>query len=199
MSFNYIKYWENTYQTGGTSGDGSYGVLAAFKAEVINTLCLKHGVQKVIEFGCGDGNQLQLMNYPEYLGLDVASSSIKLCAEKFKEDDSKSFLQYVPGAFVNKGFLQADLVVCLDVLYHITDEEDFKATLQDIFQASTQFVILYTRITDGTDPQVIDTIKDRDIMSYLSQFSDFKIVEIIPQRYKELSSADFIIFRKVSD
>lgn len=197
MSFNYIDYWENTYKTGGNSGQGSYGVLAEFKAEVINWLMKKNNVQRVIEFGCGDGHQLQFMEYPEYLGLDVSPSSVRLCAEKFALDSTKSFMHYLPGAFVNRGFIQADLVVCLDVLYHITDEEDFRATLSDIFASATNLVVLYTRITDGTEKQVVNTIKDRDIMGYLAGYPDFHVEEIIPQRHKELSSADFIILRKI--
>lgn len=44
---------------GGTSGAGSYGVLAEFKAEVINSLLLEHSILTAIEFGCGDGSQLK--------------------------------------------------------------------------------------------------------------------------------------------
>ncbi|WP_253901916.1 hypothetical protein [Brevibacillus sp. HB1.3] len=35
-AFDYQKYWEDNYASGGNSGLGSYGVLALFKAEVIN-------------------------------------------------------------------------------------------------------------------------------------------------------------------
>ncbi|MEC1072088.1 hypothetical protein [Priestia megaterium] len=34
--FSYIDYWEENYSNGGTSGKGSYGVLAQFKGDVIN-------------------------------------------------------------------------------------------------------------------------------------------------------------------
>lgn len=196
MTFNYINFWESNYRDHGTSGAGSYGLLAEFKAEVINALIREFQVKKVLEFGCGDGNQLQYMNYPEYLGLDIAPTAIRLCAEKFSADKTKSFLLYRPGSFYNRGFYQADLCVCLDVLYHITDEPDFQQTLQDIMESSTNLVVLYTKITTGNTPQIVETIRDRDIFQYLSAYPDYELKQIIPQRYPNLSSAEFIILQK---
>ncbi|WP_048031256.1 MULTISPECIES: hypothetical protein [Brevibacillus] len=48
--------WEDNYASGGNSGLGSYGVLALFKAEVINEYIKEQQVKSVIEFGCGDGS-----------------------------------------------------------------------------------------------------------------------------------------------
>lgn len=194
-SFDYIEYWEQTYRSGETSGRGSYGVLAEFKAEIVNELIQREGITSVIEFGCGDGNQLQYMNYGTYLGMDVAASSVRLCASKFACDTSKSFMLYTPGLWINRGFLQADLTICLDVLYHITDEQDFRNTLYDILHASGEWVVLYTRLK-GTGNPGIDTIQDRNLFHYLYDYPEFKVQEIIPQRYPDQSSADFVILRR---
>src|SRR5690348_11631317 len=53
-------YWEQRYLAGGTSGAGSFGRLAQFKAETINAFASRANIQTVIEFGCGDGRQLRL-------------------------------------------------------------------------------------------------------------------------------------------
>ncbi|WP_440115533.1 class I SAM-dependent methyltransferase [Paenibacillus sp. QZ-Y1] len=193
--FDYKGYWEQTYRSGETSGRGSYGVLAEFKAEVVNGLIQRESISSVIEFGCGDGNQLQYMNYGEYLGMDVAASSVRLCASKFANDASKSFMLYTPGLWINRGFLKADLTVCLDVLYHITDETDFRNTLYDILHTSAEWVVLYTRLKENGNPG-IDTIQDRNLFDYLLDYPDFKVQEIIPQRYPDQSSADFVILRR---
>ncbi len=103
---------------------------------------------------------------------------------------------YRPRAFFNRGFLEVELTICLDVLYHITEEDDFLATLHDIFSTGPNVVVLYTRIARGTEPQVVETIKDRDIFRYLAAFPAYYVNEIIPQRHKELSSAAFIILRR---
>ncbi|WP_413374623.1 class I SAM-dependent methyltransferase [Paenibacillus taichungensis] len=193
--FDYKGYWEQTYSSGETSGRGSYGVLAEFKAEVVNGLIQREGISSVIEFGCGDGNQLQYMNYTTYLGVDVAASSVRLCASKFANDTSKSFMLYTPGLWINRGFLQADLTVCLDVLYHITDETDFRNTLYDILHSTSGWVVLYTRLKENGNPGV-STIQDRNIFDYLFDYPEFKVHEIIPQRYPDQSSADFVILRR---
>ena len=69
-------YWESRYAKGGSSGVGSYGRFAEFKAEVLNRFVATHSVQSVIEFGCGDGNQLALASYPWYLGYDVSATAV---------------------------------------------------------------------------------------------------------------------------
>ncbi|WP_427180902.1 hypothetical protein [Paenibacillus sp. TC-CSREp1] len=195
QSFDYIDYWERTYRKGETSGRGSYGVLAEFKAEVVNALIQCEGIRRVIEFGCGDGNQLKYMDYVEYLGMDVASSSVEHCASMYADDPSKSFMVYRPGLWVNRGFLQADLTICLDVLYHITDETDFRQTLHDVLHASTRWVVLYTRLREQGDSGV-RTIQDRNLFHYLFDYPEFKVHEIIRQRYPEQSSADFVILKR---
>jgi SAM-dependent methyltransferase len=198
---DYKDYWHKIYLNGETSGPGSYGELAEFKAEVINEFLEIHEISSVIEFGCGDGNQLSMIQYPKYLGLDVAKSSIDLCFDLFKNDPNKSFLWYQPGYLLNPAlFLKADLVVCLDVLYHIIDDEDFENTLKHIFSCASKHVILYTTI-DVHDKETYAYFKGshgkhRDTMHYLSMFPDFKVEKTIPQKHPDLSSASFIFLTK---
>ncbi len=51
-------------------------------------------MQAVIELGCGDGNQLPLAAYPQYIGLDVSKTAIELCKIRFACDPGKSFFLY---------------------------------------------------------------------------------------------------------
>jgi hypothetical protein len=89
-------YWEAHYSRGGTSGEGSYGKFAEFKAEVLNRFVTENHVRSVIEFGCGDGNQLSYAQYPAYIGLDVSKTAIRQCIHRFRDDTSKSFFWYDP-------------------------------------------------------------------------------------------------------
>lgn len=143
---DYKSYWESRYKGGGDSGWGSYGESEKFKAEFLNRLIDRHNIQSVIDFGCGDGNQLIKINFKKYLGLDVSSSAINICRGRFSDDKSKSFLLYNPTAFLNNGFLTADAVICLDVLYHIVDENEFGKTLNDIFSCGARYIILYSTL-----------------------------------------------------
>src|ERR1700758_4203860 len=84
-------FWESVYRKGGNSGPGSYGRLAEFKAEGLNEFVRTRNIRAVIEFGCGDGAQLKLAKYPEYVGVDVAPSSIARCSALFAQDPTKHF------------------------------------------------------------------------------------------------------------
>ena len=74
------EYWENRYSAGGHSGVGSYGSFAEFKADVLNQFVSTNRVQTVVEFGCGDGNQLSLAKYPKYIGLRQQHRAFKVSA-----------------------------------------------------------------------------------------------------------------------
>jgi len=73
------EYWDRRYRSGGTSGDGSYGGLAEFKAEIINVFVEENGIDTVVELGCGDGNQLGLMDVPQYTGYDISKKAVEMC------------------------------------------------------------------------------------------------------------------------
>jgi len=84
------RFWERNYARGATSGSGSYGALAEGKSRFLNTLVREQAVRSVIEFGCGDGNQLSLADYPRYVGLDVSRSAIAQCQRRFAATVSQS-------------------------------------------------------------------------------------------------------------
>jgi hypothetical protein len=144
-------YWEGHYAAGGNSGEGSYGELARFKAQVLNAFVADNDVQTVIELGCGDGHQLSLASYPRYLGLDVAATAVDLCRARFAGDDSKSFLWYDPARFVNNGFITADLAMSLDVLYHLIEDSVFDGYLRLLFGAARRHVVVYSSNIEAGD------------------------------------------------
>lgn len=137
--FRSSDYWEHRYQDGGTSGAGSYGDLAAFKAEILNKFVKQNAIQTVIEFGCGDGNQLKYMQYPSYTGIDVSQSAIDRCRELYQHDKTKQFALARPGA----DYGRFDLALSLDVLYHLVEDSVFESYMKDLCAAATRFVIIY--------------------------------------------------------
>jgi SAM-dependent methyltransferase len=144
------EYWERRYAGGGTSGAGSSGRLAEFKARVLNEFVRAHHITSVIELGCGDGSQLALAAYPRYLGLDVSTASLAACRQRFADDPTKSFVLSSPDTFADPaGFLTADLAISLDVVYHLVEQEVFESYLRALFGAATQFVIVYSSDHDA--------------------------------------------------
>ena len=144
-------YWESRYAGGGTSGSGSTGRLARFKAGVLNEFVATNSVESVIELGCGDGNQLALAEYPRYLGLDVSRSTLATCKQRFADDPTKSFVFSAPEVFADPAhFLTAELALSLDVVYHLVEDAVFEAHMAALFGAATRFVAVYS--SDHDEP-----------------------------------------------
>jgi SAM-dependent methyltransferase len=144
------SYWERRYNAGGTSGDGSYGAQAEYKAKFLNNLVGELGITSIIEFGCGDGNQLSLANYPRYLGLDVSPSAIKICLARFGRQ-CKSFALYDPLLFSDRAeFFRADLALSLDVIYHLVEDSAYSSYMAHLFDAARRYVVIYA--TDEIGP-----------------------------------------------
>ena len=157
------KYWEHRYASGGTSGHGSYGDYAQFKAEFLNKFVVDHGINSVIEFGCGDGNQLSLANYPNYIGVDISSTAIKLCTQRFHGDTSKKF--YLAN---QRPTVEADLAISLDVTYHLTEDGIFSQYMLDLFNSARRFVVIYSSdpgVSSRPQPHVLH----RPISNYVAE------------------------------
>lgn len=196
-------YWEARYAAGSTSGAGSYGNLATFKAEILNDFVERHAIGTVIEFGCGDGNQLSLARYPAYIGLDVARSAIQLCARRFDGDRSKSFFVYDPAGFVDHhGLFRAELALSLDVLYHLVEDAVFDRYMRSLFDAGERFVIVYSSNYDAPVRRAAH-VRHRRFTDWVEhQMPEWRLIEHLPNRYPAHpgqgggSFADFFIFER---
>ena len=193
------NYWDSRYQRGLNSGSGSYGRLAKFKADIINSFVSKNNIDSVIEFGSGDGAQLQLANYSQYCGVDVSSTVIKAAKRMFKNDQTKEFItpDLLP---IDKKY---DLSLSLDVIYHLIEDEAFELYMKRLFDYSQRFVIVYS--SDMTDDQEAPHVKHRRFSDWVRQNrKDFCLIEVIPNRYpfdpanpNQTTFADFYIYRVV--
>jgi SAM-dependent methyltransferase len=191
------SYWEERYQKGRTSGVGSYGRLAEFKAEVLNDFVRRINIQSVVEFGCGDGTQLALAEYPRYVGVDVAQGSIAICEKRFADDTTKSFYltTKIPpdlGAF--------DLAMSLDVVYHLVEDEIFDSYMRSLFAHAGRFVVIYS--SNKVQPSGVPHVRHRLFTKWIeANAPKWSQSGFIPNRYPEdpkrpddTSFADFYIF-----
>ena len=132
-------YWIQRYNSGGNSGAGSYNKLAEFKAEIINEFIKNNNIETIIEYGCGDGNQLKLAEYPSYIGFEISPKAIKLCQDIFEHDKTKSFRLMTE----YKGET-AQLTLSLDVIYHLVEDDIYYSYIERLFNSSKRFVIIYS-------------------------------------------------------
>lgn len=194
------RYWEERYSSGGNSGVGSYDKFATFKAEVINAFVEENRIASVIEFGCGDGNQLSLANYPAYTGFDVSETIISQCREKFILDKSKLFKlteEY------NED--KADLSLSLDVIYHLVEDEVFEIYMRNLFDSSLRFVIIYSSNYDSDQGYRGTHVRHRKFTRWIEEnLPTWNLIEHIPNKYpyqgnyKKGSFADFYFYQSGS-
>ncbi|MEG4494344.1 hypothetical protein [Microcoleus sp. D3_18_C4] len=203
--YNYSKtfigsenYWINRYDSGRTSGNGSYGKLAEFKAEIINEFVLQNSIEQVIEYGCGDGNQLKLANYPFYIGFDISFKAILICKSLFAKNARKTFK--LMSEYTQE---QGDLTLSLDVIYHLVEEQVFFTYMNRLFDSSKRYVIVYSSNTEIKLEYQASHVKHRNFSKWVFNVKpEWKLIRHIPNKYpfigntKTGSLADFFVYEK---
>jgi hypothetical protein len=192
------RYWEQRYAEGRDSGLGSTGHLAAFKADIINTFIKTNNIKTVIEYGCGDGLQLELACYPNYIGFDVSPSAIVLGKEKFKANKTMVFKLMSD----YKGE-KAELTLSLDVIYHLVEDGIFHRYMERLFSSSDSYVIIYSSNTDKNVKDQPRHVKHREFTKWVERHAPcWELIEHIPNQYPYNSPdgtgsfADFFIYKK---
>lgn len=193
-----MAYWERRYARGGTSGLGSYGDLAEAKAAFLNDFVRLHGIRSVVEFGCGDGNQLSLADYPSYIGLDVSRSALESCMGRFVDDTTKSFYLYDSACFAdNARLFTADLAMSLDVVYHLTDDSTFMAHMTHLFAAGKRFIVIY-----GTNSEISDVaphVRHRNFSRWVDQHRpDWRLVQVTAGPRSTTNCIDFFVYERTA-
>jgi SAM-dependent methyltransferase len=189
-------FWERRYAKGGTSGPGSYGDLAHGKAEFLNAFVREYRVRSVIEFGCGDGHQLSLADYPSYVGLDVSRSAIAMCKNRFVSDTTKSFFLYEGSCFVDVAcVLSADLALSLDVIYHLIEDSIYETYMTHLFNAGERYVVVYS-----TNSKVRDDaphVRHRSFTSWVeANCPRWKLTQTSEGPDSGSRRADFFVFER---
>lgn len=189
-------YWERRYRAGGNSGPGSYHRLAHFKARFLNAFVEQHRIASVVEFGCGDGAQLERARYPKYTGVDISPTAIRLCRARFSADHSKRFLLWDD----QMPELMADLSLSLDVIYHLVEDPVFETYMRRLFDSAQRFVIVYSSNVDELSPS--SHVRQRQFTRWIEQNRPHWLLESTvkndfpfdPANPEQTSISDFFVF-----
>jgi len=196
--FSSANYWEERYASNGISGPGSYNHLAEFKAEIINAFVREQRIVTVIEFGCGDGNQLRYADYPSYVGFDISATAVERCRHIFRGDSRKSF--FLLESYSRQ---QADVALSLDVIFHLVEDNVFDEYMTRLFSASHKFVIIYSSNTDENERHQSPHVRHRLFTAWVRRNRpDWRLWKHIPNRYpfdgddQSTSFCDFFIYKR---
>ncbi|MGE5317665.1 MAG: class I SAM-dependent methyltransferase [Chloroflexota bacterium] len=206
--FNSAIYWEKRYAEGGNSGAGSSGELQLFKGLEIRNFIRNHPINTIIDWGCGDGQQLQAIlskdfHFTHYTGIDVSKTAIEKCKNlPFNINDYMDYFTFIT-AEEYKGE-RADLGLSLDVIYHLVEDCVFEAYMKQLCDSADRYLIIYA--SDGGKvirPAV--HLKERSFTKWMEENQpEWKLIDKIPNIYpykggiSQLESiSDFYFYERV--
>lgn len=190
-------YWEQRYSVGESSGVGSYGRFAEYKADVLNRFIAEHNIRKAADFGCGDGNQLRLLNCPEYLGLDVSPAAVEKCRASYGDDRTKTFIVDTgEEALAKVREFGPELTISLDVIYHLVEDQMFKRYLTNLFEVSSRYVVIYS--TNFDKRYDFPHQLDRTFTDYIAEhMRGWRLMKVLPNPHKGPDTqSDFYIYER---
>lgn len=190
-----VAYWERRYRKNGNSGVGSYGEKARYKAAYLNKFVSENHISRVIEFGCGDGNQLKQFQFPYYLGLDISPTAVQICSKIFQEDKTKKFFIYDQKVLSESAMaFNAELSLSLDVIFHLVEDKIFENYMFDLFKASTKYVVIYAW---DVEEEKKFHIRHRHFTRWINNnIPEFKLTERIISK-GEGNFCDFFIYKRL--
>lgn len=196
------RYWDRRYRAGGTSGSGSYGADARFKAQVVNDKVARLRCQEVVELGCGDGNQVRLFDIPHYYGVDVAPRAVGNCKTLFEGDPTRVFLASDEFS-ARRGYdipERFDCALSLDVIYHLVEDDVYRAHLSELFGLAPN-VIIYSS-TQAVEPNLMAPhVRHRNFLEDVRRlFPRWVLEERIPNPRRQAETQgppiEFFVFRR---
>lgn len=127
------EYWNRRYANNLTSGYGSYGDALVRKLHWLKDLDIK----SISDIGCGDfnfGKHLTAM-YPgiSYVGLDQSDYIINKHQVLVPQFKFTTNIDEVP---------PADLVLCIDVLFHLLGDGEVEPLLKELEKRWTKYLAL---------------------------------------------------------
>jgi hypothetical protein len=147
------KFWNTRYKFG-DSGLGSYGEQRETKLRLIDQHIKR--VDSILDFGCGDfafgSRVVDMFKCDNYVGIDQSKEIIK--RNKRIYSDKFTFLE---GVGVDRS---ADLIMCMDVLFHVTSQVDYDKITNDLQKHWSKYLILTAH--DTLLEQHSDQYKARD-------------------------------------
>jgi len=197
--FDSNNYWETRYKNNGTSGDGSYGVLAIFKGEIINNIIKNYNIKSIIDLGCGDGNQLTFLDIDnvDYIGIDPSKTVIHKLKKKYIKSINKKFI-LMTDIITEK----AELSISCDVLYHLINRDIWEKHIDNLFTTGLKYVIIYAY---DCDKDWGNHCKSRKFTDFIEKnYSNWELIKVVKNKYPisensndtNSSMSDFYIYKK---
>jgi len=185
-TFNSKEYWSGRYDEGGNSGPGSRGILASYKASIVNRVIQENNINEVLELGSGDGYQCQFFTVSKYTGLDVSKKAIDLCNAKYCNKKEWNFYNMSDDEAKS---VEADLTLSLDVIFHLIEDNVYEEYMEKLFDSSRKYVLIYSSNVETQSSA--DHVKHRKYTEWVeTNKPNFKIIEEMDNPYPYAPNSD---------
>jgi 2-polyprenyl-3-methyl-5-hydroxy-6-metoxy-1,4-benzoquinol methylase len=187
-----IDIWTNRYYNkNGNSGLGSTGELAKFKIDFINNFIKENDINSILDFGCGDCFIASQLKVSRYTGIDISDAYFDRIVDFVA--DNKELIKKPFNEI--RDFEFYDCVICLDVLYHILEEETeyLYETLDEIYNHSNKYIIIYAQ-----DSYLNFNYESHMFDSRWRQYIEKKQLKLIYEQNECMpgTSAKFFVYKK---
>lgn len=166
-------FWEQRYRAGGDSGAGSRGDAAKVKAACINQVIGRRDVASVVDWGCGDGQQMALYDLAgvAYVGVEVSPTALTRCLARRPE---QAYVLWRPGCGIS---LHADLAMSIDLLHHFPDDDDYSEHLEQLFASANRYVLIHS--TDRDELPSAVHVRHRPVgVDVAARFADWTLTDV---------------------
>jgi trans-aconitate methyltransferase len=136
MSFDNAVFWDERYRTNLAlgSGAGSRGKFLTAKRDLVRDVIARLRPRSILDVGCGDIEVTRGLAFEGvYTGIDLSPFIVE------RNREVRPDWTFVQGDFLalaQARALQADLVLCLDVLIHQHDHVTYRELMQALLGAS---------------------------------------------------------------
>ncbi|MFI0435523.1 MAG: class I SAM-dependent methyltransferase [Parachlamydiaceae bacterium] len=115
--------WGRNEEGLGYSGGGSSVKNAAAYMEFLQNFLKVNAIKSVVDVGCGDWTFSRYLDWNgiDYTGYDIVKNVIERNLVSF----STPSIQFIHGNAVHMDLPEADLLICKDVLQHLSNEDVF--------------------------------------------------------------------------
>lgn len=132
-----MTFWDDYYENGGVSGPGSIGAYRDWKWGVITKMAGQ--INDVVDVGCGDLSFWEGKQCKNYTGIDISKVIID---KNMKLRPSWNFIAKSADELVEG--LQAPVVLCLDMLFHIMDKVVYEKIFENLGHYSSGWIFINT-------------------------------------------------------
>lgn len=171
------EYWNKRYRGGVDSGGGSRGSYRKWKWKIINGY-VDVKTKSVLDVGCGDLQFLKGRKFGSYLGFDI--SPYIIAKNQGLRPDLELAVRDV--TITHKGQPRYDVVLCMDLLFHIMDENGFVRLLENLNRWTGEYLFVVNWCKNPF-PYLKDNYQYfRDLSLYFDWLTDLKLVDTFQRK-----------------